>query len=354
MDARELRNVFGSFVTGVTVITTTDAHGVDQGVTANSFSSVSLDPPLVLWSQARSARSFSAFQSADHFIVNILAEQQRELSQRFASAGVDKFQGLDVQRRLNGLPALPGCCAYVECRKVAEYPGSDHLVYLGEVLAVERHDRRPLAFARGKYMMAFEHEMNRVTLDGDSAYSAHHEVVRMACAALPEITSHLDASVGLAVWGNRGATIVRWETAASGQASDLRTGIVVSPLTSATGLLFNAILPRSMTDPVTNEAFDELKLLGADKAAARDQHEAQLQSIRAQGFANSRQSALLGRAGISAPVYDAGGHLVLALSAVANPSDSPARIEALSVALRAAAQALSARLGGKQSVKEIA
>jgi flavin reductase (DIM6/NTAB) family NADH-FMN oxidoreductase RutF len=106
MDQRELRQVFGSFVTGVTVITTVDAQGQDQGVTANSFSSVSLDPPLVLWSQARAAKSFSAFQSAEHFMVNILAEQQRDLSQRFATSGTDKFKDLVVQRRLGGLPAL--------------------------------------------------------------------------------------------------------------------------------------------------------------------------------------------------------------------------------------------------------
>eukprot|EP01034_Spumella_vulgaris_P045175 gene45175-56254_t len=184
LDTRELRNVFGSFVTGVTVVTTLDPDGQYQGVTANSFSSVSLDPPLVLWSQATNARSFAAFRDADHFVVNILAEHQRDVSQRFAKTGSDKFEGVATRERMGGVPALEECCAWVECRKVAMYPGGDHVVYLGEVLAMERTARRPLAFAQGKYMLAYEHELNFTLEKSNSAHMAHNDAVRMASAAL--------------------------------------------------------------------------------------------------------------------------------------------------------------------------
>jgi flavin reductase (DIM6/NTAB) family NADH-FMN oxidoreductase RutF/DNA-binding IclR family transcriptional regulator len=354
MDARELRNVFGSFVTGVTVVTTTDINGVDHGVTANSFSSVSLDPPLILWSQAKTAKSFSAFQNCKHFIVNILAEEQLNLSQRFASSGVDKFQGLIVQRRLHGLPALPGCCAYIECSKVDEYPGGDHLVYLGKVLAFECNNRRPLAFARGKYMTTFEHEMSPTKVQADSETVYHNQIVRMACLALPEISSYLDATVGIAVWGNRGGTFVRWEIATSRPIPSLRTGIVVSPLSSATGLLFNAILPSSVTDSLTLKAFTALKLNGDDLDSIKTQYEQELQLTRIRGFAVSHQSGMHGRATISAPVYDSTGHLVLALSAISNSFESNEKIDNLGASLKDAALNLSLRLGHKQSSEEIA
>ena len=344
MDQRELRQVFGSFVTGVTVITTVDAQGQDQGVTANSFSSVSLDPPLVLWSQARAAKSFSAFQSAEHFMVNILAEQQRDLSQRFATSGTDKFKDLVVQRRLGGLPALADCCAYIECRKVAAYPGGDHLVYLGEVLGVERNERRPLAFARGKYMVAFEHEMNLQIAQGNSAHLAHNDVVRLACTALPELAASLGVTIGVAVWGNRGATIVRWEAPAGGDWPELRTGIVVSPLSSATGLLFSALLPDELVEPVRQEALADLNLPAQEADTLRRQHAQQLQAVRAIGIAMSCQPKL-GRTGMATPVYDAQGRLVLALCAVASAQVDQARIEALSCGLRAASRSLSQRMG---------
>src|SRR5687768_7013386 len=93
---RQLRDVFGTFVTGVTVVTTCDGNGRPHGVTANSFSSVSMDPPLVLWSQSLKALSYPAFQESDYFAVNILSVDQIEVSHRFARSGEDKFGGLPV------------------------------------------------------------------------------------------------------------------------------------------------------------------------------------------------------------------------------------------------------------------
>lgn len=344
MDARELRDVFGCFVTGVTVVTTVDADGTDQGVTANSFSSVSLDPPLVLWSQAKSARSFPAFRDADHFMVNILAEHQRDLSQRFAASGPDKFAGISLARRSGGLPALIDCCAYVECRKVAMYPGGDHMVYLGEVTAVERNERRPLAFAKGKYMVAFEHEMNFELPEPDAPHLAHNDAVRLGCAALPELANRLGRAVGLAVWGNRGATIVRWELARGVQAPDLRTGIVMSPLQSATGLLFGAFLPEEMTEPVVREALQAMQASPEDLERFRSEQCRHHEAIRAARIARSLQSTTRGHYGISVPIFDSADRMVLALSVVVSQCDDEAKVRTAEEALRQSARALSERL----------
>ncbi|MBK0392555.1 flavin reductase [Ramlibacter algicola] len=351
MDTRELRNVFGSFVTGVTVVTTVDAQGAYQGVTANSFSSVSLDPPLVLWSQATGARSHPAFRDSDRFIVNILSEHQRELSQRFATSGPDKFAGIATHARQAGLPALPECCAYVECRKVAMYPGGDHVVYLGEVVAVERNDRRPLAFAKGRYMVAFEHELNFTLPEGSADHLAHNEAVRLACAALPELANRLDATMGVGVWGNRGPTLVRWEPGPDRQMPELRTGAVVSPLTSATGLLFGAHLPQDMCEPVLLEALAALQSQGGDVRAARELYRQRVGEVRAAGVAQSAPASLPDMVGLSAPVFDRAGRMVLALCCVAGQSG---RAASLTPDLLQAAASLSARLGHRTAPTALA
>src|SRR5712675_2060537 len=110
-DSRDLRRVLGTFVTGVTVVTTTDDEGRFHGVTANSFSSVSLDPPLVLWSQAVKTQSHPVYFKAESFAVNILAEDQIELSNRFAKSSQEKFAGIEVDIGADGVPLLRGCSA---------------------------------------------------------------------------------------------------------------------------------------------------------------------------------------------------------------------------------------------------
>ena len=127
-DGRELRRVLGTFVTGVTVMTTTDDEGGLHGVTANSFSSVSLDPPLVLWSQAVKTQSDPVFFKAERFAVNILAEDQMELSNRFAKSSQQKFAGLEVDLGLGGIPLLRGCNAWLQCRVVSRLPGVERVV----------------------------------------------------------------------------------------------------------------------------------------------------------------------------------------------------------------------------------
>lgn len=150
-DRRALRDVFGAFVTGVTIITTLREDGTPWGVTANSFSSVSLDPPLVLWSQGTHGFSYPVFAAADRFVVNILAAGQIELSQRFATPGIDRFAGLAWHPGIGGLARLDGCLAHLECRKVAAYPGGDHAIFLGEVERFDKSGLAPLAFSSGRY-----------------------------------------------------------------------------------------------------------------------------------------------------------------------------------------------------------
>jgi len=124
------------------------------GVTANSFSSVSLDPPMVLWSLAHKARSLPAFDSCTHWAVHILGADQEPLSNRFAQSGGDKFAGLDIQPGLEGTPLLPGCAARLQCRTAFKYEGGDHLIFVGEVLEFERTQRPPLLFQSGRYALA--------------------------------------------------------------------------------------------------------------------------------------------------------------------------------------------------------
>ena len=154
IDIREFRNALGSFTTGVTIVTTRDQDGHDVGMTANSFNSVSLDPPLVLWSLAKSSGSLPAFANAEYFAVHILAADQEPLSNVFAKRGADKFAGLDLGRGHGGVPLLGNCSARFECRTAYRYEGGDHEIIVGEVVLFENHERPPLAFQSGAYALA--------------------------------------------------------------------------------------------------------------------------------------------------------------------------------------------------------
>ena len=152
VDISDLRQTLGAFVTGVTVVTTVDGSGRFHGLTANSFNSVSLDPPLVLWSQAIKANSHHVFYAADRFAVNILAEDQSDISNRFATSSHEKFATLPIDLGLGGLPLLRGCSARLQCQVVSRIAGGDHTIYVGQVCSVERSERRPLAFGNGRYL----------------------------------------------------------------------------------------------------------------------------------------------------------------------------------------------------------
>ena len=156
VDRRAFRQCLGQFATGVTVMTTgTGEHRA--GVTANSFSSVSLEPPLVLWSISRTSRSFQAFAEARHFAVNILGQDQIGLSQIFSSAEADKFAAVKWSTGRHGAPVLDGVNALLECEREAIYEGGDHLIIVGRVLHFATFEGEPLIFAQGRYGVAESH-----------------------------------------------------------------------------------------------------------------------------------------------------------------------------------------------------
>lgn len=150
----EFRKALGSFATGVTVITSVDSDENPVGVTASSFNSVSLDPPLVLWSLAKNAMSLKTFQDSGHFCVHVLSAAQQDLSNRFASKGADKFSGLEWSRGVGGIPLLPKFAAQFQCRTTYQYEGGDHIIFVGEVLDFEGKDEAPLVFHGGRYALA--------------------------------------------------------------------------------------------------------------------------------------------------------------------------------------------------------
>lgn len=150
-DRRALRDAFGSFATGVTIVTTAGPQGAAVGLTANSFSSVSLEPPMVLWSLARTSGSIEAFREGAHFAVHILSAEQEALSTRFASKVVDRFEGLALDRGPDGIPMLQDCMARFTCRTVYQYEGGDHVIFVGEILDFSHSARKPLVFHGGRY-----------------------------------------------------------------------------------------------------------------------------------------------------------------------------------------------------------
>jgi len=147
-DPRALRDAFGRFATGVTVVTATGPEG-PVGFTANSFSSVSLHPPLVLWSPARAARRFGIFAKAQHYAIHVLGADHAHLIQRFSRQG-DGFDGLDHGLTDEGLPVLPALARF-DCAAHAAHDGGDHAILVGRVLRVTTREGAPLVFSQGRY-----------------------------------------------------------------------------------------------------------------------------------------------------------------------------------------------------------
>ena len=155
-DSRGYRRALGQFATGVTIITA-DSGGTLVGVTANSFSSVSLDPPLVLWSLAKTSQSLAAFQAATHFAINVLASDQMELASRFARSSPDKFSGVSWQAGVGGAPLFPGSAASFECVRHDLVDAGDHYIMLGRVERYSRSERDLLLFAQGRFGLAVDY-----------------------------------------------------------------------------------------------------------------------------------------------------------------------------------------------------
>lgn len=146
---RALRDAFGHFATGVTVVTTVGPHG-PVGITANSFSSVSLEPPLVLWCPARRSTRFEAFVAARHYAIHVLASDQLDLCRHFSRAG-GGFEGFGSGLTPEGMPSLPGVLARFDCAAEASHEGGDHAILVGRVLRAETRAGDPLVFWGGRY-----------------------------------------------------------------------------------------------------------------------------------------------------------------------------------------------------------
>ena len=155
-DQRGYRRALGHFATGVTIVTA-QADGQLGGMTANSFSSVSLDPPLILWSIDKQSNSLALFQQASHFAINVLAADQMDLASRFARSGADKFAGIRWQPGLGGAPCMPNGLATFECRRQQLIDAGDHFIILGQVDRYHHCDRDPLLFMRGRFALSADY-----------------------------------------------------------------------------------------------------------------------------------------------------------------------------------------------------
>lgn len=169
LDTRDFRRALGKFATGVTVVTTRDDGGEHIGVTANSFNTVSMDPPLILWSIDKGAYSLPAYKEADYFVVNVLGNEQVEISNRFASRGEEKFSGIDIEEGVGGVAKVRDAAAHLECRTWRVYEGGDHLIIVGEVVRYAyREAGSALVFHNGRYAVPEPHPM-MLPVDEDSA-----------------------------------------------------------------------------------------------------------------------------------------------------------------------------------------
>jgi len=190
IDPREFRNALGTFATGVTIVTTQDKAGNDVGVTANSFNSVSLDPPLVLWSLAKLSGNLQAFNEADYFAVHVLAANQEALSNQFAKRGGNKFANVSVTRGIGNVPLLPDSAACFQCKVAFRYEGGDHVIFVGQVEQFEHSGHAPLVYHGGRYALAVRmdpaEDTSEVAAEPDSSFSqdfliyllgrAHHQL----------------------------------------------------------------------------------------------------------------------------------------------------------------------------------
>ena len=151
IDPRDFRNALGTYATGVTIITAAAPDGKPYGLTCNSFASVSLNPPLVLWSLVVYSSSLTIFQNASHFTVNVLVASQQALASKFAKSSDDKFTSVDWTPGLGNAPVLAESVANFQCRSVNRYYGGDHVIFLGAVEAYTYNTTEPLLFARGAF-----------------------------------------------------------------------------------------------------------------------------------------------------------------------------------------------------------
>lgn len=155
-DSVDLRRAFGRFGTGVTIVTTLAEDGAKVGVTVNSFNTVSLEPPIVLWSLASKSPSLSSFRASKRFVVNVLSQEQISLARRFSQPVPDKFAGVACHAGRAGLPVLTGCAATFDCRIEQAQEMGDHVLFLGRVEHYDHWEDAPLLYLGGQYVRAID------------------------------------------------------------------------------------------------------------------------------------------------------------------------------------------------------
>lgn len=212
-DTLHLRRIFGKFATGVTIVTT-DNGGKPVGITCNSFSSVSLDPPLLLWSLRKANYSYTDFVKAKYFAVNILACDQIELSTRFARSGSDKFADISFGRGHGDVPVLRDTTATFECRVEVIHEAGDHVIIIGHVLALNSTERAPLIFSDGRYVDAVERPPLRTAASGSLPQALddplHQFVSVLLLRAFHRVLEHLGearSEIGVTVNESRLLTV---------------------------------------------------------------------------------------------------------------------------------------------------
>lgn len=151
IDTDAFRSALGRFASGVTVVTTSDSHGADHGMTASAFCSVSLEPPLILVCVENIATMHDAIVACTHFAVNVLTEKQEQLARHFAEVEGNRFEGVGFTRGSHSVPLIDDALATLECKRAATYPGGDHTIVVGEVQSAEWRDEKPLLYYRGGY-----------------------------------------------------------------------------------------------------------------------------------------------------------------------------------------------------------
>lgn len=352
-DKRQLRSVLGTFTTGVTIVTTRSPDRKAHGVTANSFSSVSLEPPLVLWCQALTSKSHGAFNESEHFVVNILADDQIHVSNQFAKSHDDKFTGIDHYDGLGGAPVISGSAAHLECVKVAAYPAGDHVVFMGRVERVGHSSRRPLAFGGGRYMSTYAHDLGPVSTQIGWDKPASIQDVKLVAAEMPAICAAVGQhTLCLSVWGNHGPTVVNWERSDHPISENLRMGLVYGVTISAAGRAFAAFLPPEVTRSFIDEDLRLFRGPEEDEARQRASFEADVAAARAHGLARVVDPVLAMRLhkiptnAFAAPIFDARGVMVMTLAIISQVDRlAPDWDGAAPQALLAACRDLSRRLG---------
>ena len=350
IDPTELRRCLGSFVTGVTVITALNQDGTPLGLTANSFNSVSLDPPLIVWSLRTNASSFSEYSKARRFVVNILSEQQVDVSNRFARSGPDRFSGIAITPGIEGVPLIDGCSAHLECRTEAIHPGGDHVLFLGRVERIVGSARKPLAFGAGKYMVVHPYD-NSASGELGSGNVASLNAVHLARPVLEDLNRETDRTVGLGVWGNLGPTLIWWIEASKPLENRLRCGMVLPLLGSSTGKVFAAFSSPLLTERYLQAEIAAMQHVKDAPFTTREAVEEHLVQVREQRLAAIHDAVIAdvnerGVSAVSAPVFDASGAIVLALTMMGH-SDEFDRHNPAVERLREAARRLSTRLGYK-------